>query len=59
MQKFKKAFSTINKSIENEYKIKSDNDLFEGENKTTFKDNENEGIRCSVAISFAVFLKKP
>ena len=52
----KKAFSTIVKTIENEYRIKSDSDLFDG-NKTTFMDSENENMRCSVEISYTGILK--
>ena len=53
----KKAFSSIVKTIENEYKIKLDNDPFVGKNKTTFKDNPDEDLRCSVEIIYNRVLK--
>lgn len=53
----KKAFSTLIKTIEKEYKIKSDTDMFVGKNKTTFLDNINDDFRCSVEIAYNRVLK--
>lgn len=53
----KTAFANIIKAIESEYKIKLDNDAFVGKNKTTFKDNPDDDLRCSVEIVYNRVLK--